>query len=113
MEVSVEIPTEIAGDDTEEEDEGEAREAITEPQALIAHFTCNACHKINGVGEEVGPELSKIGASRDRDYLRRALLNPNADIAEGFEADIMPADLSEQMYAKEVEVLLDYLAGLK
>jgi len=113
LEVSVEMPTDIASDDSEAEDEGEPREAISDPQALIAHFTCNACHKINGVGEEVGPDLSKVGTTRDRAYLRRALLDPNADIAKGFEADMMPADLGEQMYAREVEILLDYLAGLK
>ncbi|MBT6983789.1 MAG: hypothetical protein HN956_05510, partial [Rhodospirillaceae bacterium] len=54
-----------------------------------------------------------IGAKYDRDYLRRALLNPNADIAKGFEADMMPADLGEQMYVAELEVLLDFLGALK
>ena len=112
-EVTVEIPTGVASEDDDDEDEGEAREAISDPQELMAKFTCSACHKIDGVGEEVGPDLSKIGATRDRAYLRRALMAPNADIAEGFEADMMPADLSEQMYVKEVEILLDFLAGLK
>ena len=52
-----------------------------------------------GVSEgegDIGPDLTKIGASRDKDYLRRSLLNPNADIAKGFEPDAMPPDYGQQ-----------------
>ena len=111
-EVTVEIPTD-AGSANEDEDEAEPREVITDPKALMAHFTCDACHMLNGEGGDIGPDLTKVGSGRDRDYLRRALINPNAEIAEGFEADTMPADLGEQLYVKELEVLLDFLAGLK
>ncbi len=113
-EVTVEIPTDIgeaAAD--EDEDEGEPREAISDPKEMLTEFSCDACHIVNGEGGEVGPDLTKIGANRDRAYLRRALLNPNADVAEGFEADTMPDDLGEQIYAGELEILLDFLAGLK
>jgi mono/diheme cytochrome c family protein len=109
--VTIEIPKDI--DQEAEEEEPEAREAIADPKALMAEFTCDACHMINGEGGEVGPDLSKVGASRDRAYLRRALLDPNADLAQGFEPDMMPADLGEQMYVTELEVLLDFLTGLK
>ncbi|MBT4425984.1 MAG: hypothetical protein HOC88_03765, partial [Rhodospirillaceae bacterium] len=40
-------------------------------------------------------------------------LDPNADIAEGFEADLMPDDYGEQMFASELEMLIDFLAGLQ
>lgn len=112
-EVTVEIPTDVAAGDEDEEEESEPREALSDPAELMALFTCDACHMIKGEGGEVGPNLSVIGDSRDRAYLRRALLDPNADIADGFEADMMPEDLGEQMYVSELEILLDFLSGLK
>ncbi len=112
-EVTVEIPTGIENKEDEGSEEGEQREAIADPNILLEKFTCKACHMIGDEGGDAGPNLSKIGAMRERAYLRRALLDPNADVAKGFEADTMPADLGEQMYAMEVEILLDFLAGLK
>jgi mono/diheme cytochrome c family protein len=114
-EVTVEIPTDIREEEEagDEEEESEPREAISDPKVLLAQFTCDACHMVNGEGGEFGPNLSRIGASRDRAYLRRAILDPNADVAEGFEADMMPEGLGEQIYVTELEILLDFLAGLK
>ncbi|MDP6788875.1 MAG: c-type cytochrome [Rhodospirillales bacterium] len=111
-EVTVEIPQEVDEED-DDADEGEAREAVSDPKELMALFTCDACHMIDGVGGDAGPNLSKIGASRDRAYLRRAILDPNAEIAKGYEADMMPPDMGEQIYVKELEILVDFLAGLK
>jgi len=45
---------------------------------------CSRCHTIGAEGGTLGPDLSRIGARRDRDYLRRALLDPEADIPESF-----------------------------
>jgi len=94
-------------------DTGEPRPAFTEAADLVAEFGCDVCHMLGGEGGEVGPNLSAIGAKRDRDYLRRAVLTPNADIAEGFAPDIMPHGMGDQIYATEIEVLLDFLTGMK
>ena len=48
--------------------------------------SCARCHKINGEGGEVGPDLSKIGAQKDRQYLLESILLPNKQIAQGFES---------------------------
>jgi putative heme-binding domain-containing protein len=45
---------------------------------------CQRCHGGEGHGAGVGPELAGIGERRGRDYLLRSLLEPSAEIAEGF-----------------------------
>jgi cytochrome c oxidase cbb3-type subunit 3 len=45
---------------------------------------CASCHTIGGEGGVLGPDLSRIGALRNPDYLRRALLDPEADIPDSF-----------------------------
>lgn len=40
--------------------------------------TCNSCHRVNGVGPRVAPDLSDIGAGRTPSALQRAMLEPSA-----------------------------------
>ena len=54
-----------------------------------AEAQCARCHKIEGQGSEggmVGPELTRIGASKDRTYLLESIVFPNKHIAEGFQS---------------------------
>ena len=50
-----------------------------------AKTQCVRCHKIEGQGGVVGPDLTKIGSKHPREYLVESLLAPNAVIAKGFE----------------------------
>jgi mono/diheme cytochrome c family protein len=87
----------------------------TNPQEIIKASACLACHKIGTEGGAIGPDLSHIGATRDAAYIRRAILNPTAEIAKGFEAmkDIMPKTFGQQLTAGQLEAVVDYLLGLK
>jgi putative heme-binding domain-containing protein len=40
--------------------------------------TCNTCHRVNGAGPRVAPDLSDVGAARTPAALQRALLEPSA-----------------------------------
>ena len=51
--------------------------------------SCRRCHKVLGSGGEVGPDLSKIGKDKDRNYLLEAIVDPNAKVAKGFETIIL------------------------
>ncbi len=112
VEVTIEIPTEAVAE-AQAGTEGAPRPPFAAPEDALAEFACGGCHKVAGEEGELGPDLTRIGALRDRDHLRRAILDPNAEIAEGFEPELMPADYGEQLYAVELEMLVDYLAGLK
>lgn len=44
---------------------------------------CASCHVVAGKGRIFGPELTAIGARRGPAYLKRALLEPAAEVPEG------------------------------
>jgi quinoprotein glucose dehydrogenase len=50
-----------------------------------AEASCVRCHKFNGEGGEVGPDLTGIGSRKDREYILESLVYPNKHIAAGFE----------------------------
>lgn len=56
-------------------------------------LSCVRCHKVAGVGGEVGPDLSAIGVKRDRPYLLESIVRPDAAIAEGYETAVIADDL--------------------
>ncbi len=49
-------------------------------------IACFRCHKIQGEGGEVGPDLAGLVARQGREYVLDSILNPNKAIAPGFES---------------------------
>lgn len=85
----------------------------TDPMEIWRAGGCGACHELNGEGGPIGPPLDDIGATRDRAYIRRAILDPGAEIAEGYEqvGGVMPATFGGSLTADQLEALVDMLAG--
>ncbi len=46
---------------------------------------CSGCHRIGYVGGEIGPELTRIGASRTRRALLEAILFPSARLEQSYQ----------------------------
>lgn len=57
-----------------------------------AEVSCVRCHKIEGNGGEVGPDLSKISSQQKRDYLLEAIVLPDKQIAKGFDTVVLALD---------------------
>ena len=87
--------------------------ASTDPLTILRDLTCLACHQLDGEGGPIGPPLDDLGASRDAAYIRRAILEPAADTAPGYEAvaGTMPATFGDRMTAAQLEAVVRYLAG--
>ena len=47
---------------------------------------CLRCHKVNGLGGDAGPDLSKVAerSKGDREFLLESLVNPHAKLAKGY-----------------------------
>src|SRR5262249_55561292 len=45
---------------------------------------CSTCHKARGHGGDVGPDLSQIGGKFDRVHLVESILEPSAQILQGY-----------------------------
>jgi len=84
-----------------------AATAETPGEAVFKAQGCSACHTVGGLGGKIGPDLSKVGSRRSREWIEEQIKypkshNPNS-IMPGF------AKLSE----KDMEALSGYLSGLK
>ena len=47
-------------------------------QVFEGKGACTTCHRVNGIGPRVAPDLSDVGAARTPSILQRALLEPSA-----------------------------------
>jgi cytochrome c oxidase subunit 2 len=106
--------------------EGEEREAKLPPSGLklFEEKGCKACHSTDG-SQLVGPTVKGLfgktvmvlteGKERqvkaDEVYLRKSLLEPNADIVKGF-PPIMPSQKG-LLTERETNEIIQYLKGLK
>ena len=50
---------------------------------------CADCHQVNGVGKEVGPNLSEIGKKLSREAVFDSILYPSASISHNFETYVI------------------------
>lgn len=54
-----------------------------------SEVSCLRCHKVAGVGGDVGPDLTGIGKKYKREYLLESLVDPNKQIAKGYETVVI------------------------
>jgi cytochrome c oxidase cbb3-type subunit III len=55
-------------------------------QLYLARGACAQCHTVRGHGGAIGPDLTEIGRKRSAAYLRRALIEPTAEVPQSFSA---------------------------
>ena len=86
-----------------------------DPKAIIQAAGCLACHKLDGQGQVIAPDLTHVGSRRDAESIRKKILDPTSSIAPGYEklAGIMPKTFGAMMNASQLEALAQYLAAHK
>ena len=87
----------------------------TDPTVIIQAAGCLACHKLDGQGQTIAPDLTHVGSRRAANSIRAKILNPMSSIAKGYEklAGIMPKTFGTMLSAAQLEALVQFLAAHK
>jgi cbb3-type cytochrome c oxidase subunit III len=77
---------------------------------------CAGCHTFDPAGStgNVGPDLNDLASAAGNmppeEFVRQAILDPDAEVAQGFSAGVMPS-FEGRLSDKQVQALVDYLLG--
>ncbi len=83
---------------------------------------CLSCHSLDG-SRLVGPSWQGLFGSdqvfedgttavADEDYLRNAIINPNAQVVQGYPANVMPQNYAERLTEEQINGLIEYIKSL-
>jgi cytochrome c oxidase subunit II len=102
-----------------EEESAPAAPADAGPEELAAAgkqiFTgtggCGGCHQLADVGTngQIGPSLDDALAGATAAELREDIVDPNAELAPGYPADVMPSTYEQTLSPSELDALVAYL----
>jgi mono/diheme cytochrome c family protein len=81
-------------------------------KAIFASAGCGTCHTLQDAGANgtVGPNFDDVLKGKDPDFIRESIIDPNAEIADGFEPGVMPQTYGDQFDDKQLSDLVAYLA---
>ena len=63
---------------------GKTTADVSQGAGLFRSKGCYKCHRVNGDGGRLGPDLSEIGRTRSVEHFRAALIDPNADVRQRY-----------------------------
>jgi len=103
-------PTATATTGTSETPAGDAA-AGKQIFTASAQPPCASCHTLaeaNATGT-VGPDLDQVLQGKDAAFIHESIVNPEAEIAQGFTGGIMPATYSDQLDDQQLADLVAFL----
>lgn len=93
-----------------------AERATLDGPGVFQTYACTTCHAIDDDTRLVGPSLHDIGARMSRAEIYEAIMDPDAQVAEGFPGTVMQATLTaggfySEVTSAELRALVDYLVN--
>jgi cytochrome c oxidase subunit 2 len=79
----------------------------------FADLGCGSCHALADAGttSQVGPDLDTVLAGADPEFIRESIVDPNAQVAEGYQPDVMPKNFGEAIPKEQLDALVEYLVS--
>ena len=87
---------------------------IKPPEFIAPEFfatNCGGCHTLSQAGTTgtIGPNLDDVLAGKSPQQISTGISDPNAEIAAGFPADVMPANYGDTLTPQQLQQLVQYL----
>ena len=81
-------------------------------KAVFTAAGCGGCHALADAGTNggAGPDLDEGLAGKDEAFIRESIVDPSADVTEGFSDGIMPPNFGDTLQPAELDALVKYLA---
>jgi len=81
-------------------------------KSIFASAGCGTCHSLQDAGTTatVGPNLDEALNGQDAAFIQKSIVDPDAEIADGFQPGIMPQTYAGQLDDKQLSDLVAYLA---
>jgi mono/diheme cytochrome c family protein len=72
---------------------------------------CAGCHTYGPADSSatIGPDLDTALQGKDPNFVLESIVNPNAEIAQGFQAGVMPSNFGESLSDKQLSDLVAFL----
>lgn len=97
---------------TEEQQENIGPEtASVDGAEVFASEGCGSCHALQAANSagQIGPSLDAELENEDAEFIRTSIIDPNAQISEGFGEGIMPTNYAESLTEVQLDALVEYL----
>ena len=116
----------IAGCGGSDSDSGSSGGGSATGEDLYREYACAGCHSLDG-DDGTGPTFKGLAGSTveleggetaeaTREYLRRAIVEPDAEIVEGYSGGLMGAAIGAfdlESKPDDVDRLVDFIEGVK
>jgi cytochrome c oxidase subunit 2 len=72
---------------------------------------CSTCHTLKEAGatQTIGPNLDEVLKGKDAAFIHESIVDPNAEVATGYQPGIMPQTFGEQLDEKQLADLVAFL----
>ena len=72
---------------------------------------CHSCHKLKESGGDIGPSLDELSKQQDGTLIREAIVEPNREVKNGYQPNIMPLNYGKLLSENEMDALIFYLTN--